>query len=44
MFLVMINNPFMNCIDSLRSFSQEFTDSKFYVIKEGFSELVEENE
>lgn len=29
----------MNCIDSLRSFSQEFNDSSFYVLKEGFSEL-----
>ena len=31
----------MNCVDSLRSFSEEFTDSNFYVLKEGFSELCE---
>ena len=31
----------MNCVDSLRSFSEEFKDSRFYVLKEGFSELCE---
>lgn len=31
----------MNCVDSLRSFSEEFTDPNFYVLKEGFSELCE---
>lgn len=31
----------MNCFDSIRSFEEEFTDSEFYVLKEGFSELCE---